>query len=246
MAAIGKLLVLSCFVAAIGMLTWSTTLYAERPQWFSETTDTVVDRGNNFKQLKAEIDSLSRASASASESWGTYLRTLEAREKLRADRKAAFDQRVTWALKGNPNDLIDSMNAKTGRGFYVPFIDEKTRLHDLTLVKGKPRGAPIQGTDGNDLTGLENSQTSITADTEASSMLYAQILEGTNEFQKLSEQVAATDERLKSMGIIRDSVQAELFFLMGFEVNASEARDTVLRRERQLRNRLKSLGVNDP
>ena len=46
--------------------------------------------------------------------------------------------------------------------------------------------------------------------------------------------------------MIRDSIQSEWFFLSSFEVNVYETRETVLRRERQLRNRLKALGVVDP
>jgi len=41
-------------------------------------------------------------------------------------------------------------------------------------------------------------------------------------------------------------VQAELFFLSTFEVNVFETRETVFRRERQLRDRLRTLGINDP
>ena len=56
----------------------------------------------------------------------------------------------------------------------------------------------------------------------------------------------ATQARVIAMGVIRDSVQAELFFLSTYEVNVFETRETVLRRERQLRGRLKVLGYNDP
>jgi hypothetical protein len=48
------------------------------------------------------------------------------------------------------------------------------------------------------------------------------------------------------MGVIRDSAQAEVFFLSTFEVNVFETRETVFRRERQLRARLKGLGILDP
>ena len=48
------------------------------------------------------------------------------------------------------------------------------------------------------------------------------------------------------MGIIRDNTQAELFFLSTFEVNVFETRETVFRRERQLRDRLKILGIVNP
>src|SRR5436305_2045118 len=55
-----------------------------------------------------------------------------------------------------------------------------------------------------------------------------------------------TEARAIKRAEIRDSVQSELFFLSTFEVNVFETRETVFRRERQLRNRLKGLGLVDP
>jgi hypothetical protein len=250
MTAIGKLLVASALAAALAAMTWATTLYAERPGWFAESADSDVDKGHkpaNFKQMKAEIDALGRAAAVASESWGTHLKALEAREKLRVERQAGYAQYVLWAHKGNPRDPIDKDNPRLGgKGFYQPVVDPATRLYDLSAPGGIPKGAPVVGTDGAPLPGLDGLLNSITGDTEAINELNKQIVEARKKFDEISKDVRQTEDRAIAMGAVRDSVQAELFFLQGFEVNVSETRDTVFRRERQLRNRLKSLGVGEP
>jgi hypothetical protein len=248
MTAIGKLLVLSCFVAALSMLTWATGLYVERPGWFADSIDE-PEKGQkpiNFKQMKAEMDALARGAAVASEAWGKHLKALEDREKLRGDRKAAYAQRIAWAHKGNPNDLIDKANPKSGKGFYEPVIDPETRLYDLGLTAGVPKGNAVKGNDDTYLPGVDGLLDSIKGDTEAINDLNKQILEKRTEFDKLTVAVQDTEKKAIAMGVIRDSVQSELFFLQNFEVNVTETRETVIRRERQLRNRLKSLGVYDP
>ncbi len=248
MTAIAKLLLLSALIASLAAMTWATTLYAERPGWFAEGD--AADAGHkpaNFKQMKAEIDSLGRAAAVASESWGTRLRALESREKLRAERLAGYAERIRWAHKGNPRDPVDKNNPRAGgKGFYQPVIDTRTGLYDLSAPAGIPKGAPSVGTDGAPLPGIDGLLGSITGDTEAINDLNNQIAEKRREFDQLSLQVVDTEQRGIKMGVIRDSVQAELFFLRGFEVNVSETRDTVFRRERQLRNRLKTLGLSEP
>ena len=65
-------------------------------------------------------------------------------------------------------------------------------------------------------------------------------------FDEKSKTVSDTEKKLLATTVIRDSIQSEWFFLSSFEVNVYETRETVLRRERQLRNRLKALGVVDP
>lgn len=252
MTAIGKLLVLSSLVAGLGILTWSASVYAQRPGWFAPAAevDAGVDKGNRpvgFAQLKAETDALARSAGAAGAAGGAHLKVLEAREKLRAERKAGYAQRIFWAYKGNPNDPVDKANPKSpGKGFYEPVIDPATKLHDLTTVGGIPKGKPVLGTDGAPLPGLDGLLGSVAGDRADIIDLNEQIKAQRTELNKLSEQVSDTVARVVKMGEIRDSVQGELFFLDTFEVNVFETRETVFRRERQLRNRLKVLGVTDP
>lgn len=251
MTAIGKLLVLSSLVAALGLLTWSTNLYVARPGLFSEEPEGAVDKGNNpitFKQMKTDIDRLGRTAALASEAWGTHLKTLEEREKLQASRRAAYAERLRWAHKGNPNDPIDPTNPKSpGKGFYEPAIDPATKLYDLSKdAKGIPKGKAVTGIDGSPLPGLDGLGSSIAGDTKEIVELSGQIKLARLEVKNLSTQVTAMQTRLLKMTEIRDSVQSEFFFLLTFEVNVFETRETVIRRERQLRDRLKKLGVTEP
>jgi hypothetical protein len=249
MTAIGKLLALLNLVAGIGLLTWSVGLYVQRPGWFADPSES-VDKGNkpvSFKQVKAEADSLFRSAAVASEAWGTQLKLLEQREKYRADRRRGYAERLLWAHKGNPNDKIDKDNPKSpGKGFYEPVIEPGTKLYDLSTVAGLPKGKAVLGTDGSPLPGLDGLLDSISDDTKASLALNDEILKQEAEFDRLDKLVIDTEIRAIKMGVIRDSVQAELFHLSTFEVNVFETRETVFRRERQLRARLKILGITDP
>ncbi len=249
MTAIGKLLAMLNLVAGLGVLTWSVGLYVERPGWFAEP-EPVVDKGNSpvgFKQLKIEIEALTRSAGTASDAWGAHLKKLEAREKVRADRREGYALRRRWALEGNPNDRLDPTNPKSpGKGFYDPVIDPETRLYDLSLTAGVPKGKPSLGTNGEPLLGRNGLLDSISGDVAEIQNLNAQILAGRKEFDKVSADVIAIEDRAVKMNLIRDNVQAELFFLSTFEVNVFETRETVLRRERQLRSSLKVLGVNEP
>jgi hypothetical protein len=249
MTAIGKLLALSALVAGLGVLSWSVSIYVQRPGWFADPTQD-VDKGNklaNFKQLKADTEAQYRLAAVASEQWGTHLKTLEAREKLRSDRRDAYAERIRWAHKGNPNDPIDKEAPKLGgKGFYEPFIDPATKLYDVTLLAGLPKGKAVLASDGSPLPGRDGLLDSLAGDVAEIQNLNMQIKAGRLEFDKIDADVQATEIRLLKMVAIRDNVQAELFFLSTFEVNAFETRETVFRRDRQLRARLKGLGITEP
>jgi hypothetical protein len=254
MTAIGKFLVVSVLFAALGLLTWSTSLYAERPSWFAPVAEGESDRAGrslSFAQMKAETDALARSAAVASEAWGANRAALEKREKLRVDRRLAYAERIRWAHKGNPDDRVDPDNPKSpGKGFYEPVINPRTGLYEAERDKDGvlhlKKGDAVRGTDGKALPGLDGLLGSIEGDTAAAVDLNRQILEQEAEFDRLSRLVLDTENRAIKMGIIRDSVQAELFFLSTFEVNVYETRATVLRRERQLRDRLRTLGIANP
>ena len=285
MTAIGKVLALLNLVGGLAILTWAVGVYVERPGWF-EPAPEGVDKGNSplgFAQMKAEGDALARGAGVASEAWGTHMKALEEREKVRADRRAANADRLRWAHKGHPKHPVDKDNPKSaGVGFYEPVrvddglpklradlkaaedkgqTDVALKLRDdlrrLTLVSGLydlrpdpitglPRGKPAVGTDGLPLPGLDGLLDTVSDDVVAIKNLNEEARLQRETFDQLSTQVRATQGRAISMGVIRDSVQAELFFLTTFEVNVFETRETVLRRERQLRGRLKVLGFNDP
>jgi hypothetical protein len=250
MAAIGKLLAVLTLVVSLGLLTWSVGLYVSRPGWFDPPPDSGIDKGNKpvgFAQLKAETESLNRAAAVASEAGGVHAKLLDEREKYRAARKAAFAQRLVWAHKGHPTDKVDKDNPKSpGKGFYEAVVDPTTKLYDMSTKAGIPQGRAVLGTDGNPLPGLDGLLDTLVGDVTAMQELNKQIAEGRKEYDKLSGQVGAMELRVVKMGVIRDNVQAELFFLSTFEVNVFETRETVFRRERQLRDRLRILGIGNP
>jgi hypothetical protein len=249
MTAIGKLLALLNLFVGLGLLTWSVNIYVQRPGWFADPPET-IDKGNSpvgFKQMKGEADGLVRKAALASEAWGTRLRALDEREKLRAERLDRYAERLRWAQKGNPKDRIDKDNPKSpGKGFYEPVINPATKLYDMTVVDGIPKGAAVKGTNGAPLPGRDGLLDSIAGDTAEILKLTAEIRNREAEFDRIKAQVRETEARSVKMGVIRDFAQSEVFFLEAFEVNVFETRETVFRRERQLRGRLKVLGVTDP
>ena len=154
--------------------------------------------------------------------------------KLRADLKAAEDKGLTDAavkLRGDVRRLA------LAAGLYDLRPDPAT---------GLPRGKPSVGTDGRPLPGLDGLLVTVSDDVAAIKNLNEEAKLQRDRFDELSTQARATQARVIAMGVIRDSVQAELFFLSTYEVNVFETRETVLRRERQLRGRLKVLGFNDP
>ena len=113
-------------------------------------------------------------------------------------------------------------------------------LAQMGRLNETPDGKPLP------LPGLDALVSSVSADVKGIESLTQEIIEQRKQFDTLSTEVVATEKRLLAMNAIRDSVQAELFFLSTFEVNAFETRETVLRRDRQLRNRLKALGASNP
>ena len=221
MTAIGKVLALLNLIVGLGIMAWSTTVYVHRPAWFLKpAAGERNDRAFMFEQLKADALALTRT--------------------------AAYAERLRWAHKGNPKDLVEPGNPKSaGKGFYEPVIDPLTNLHDLAPGVA-PKGKAVVGVDGKALPGLDGLLGTLTGDSNRIVELTEQIGEQQKAFDKLSAEVLATESRAIRMGTIRDSVQAELFYLSTFEVDVYETRETVLRRVRQLRSRLKELGVENP
>ena len=250
MTAIGKLFAVLTLVVGLGILTWSVGIYVQRPGWFEKPPEGGVDKGNSpvgFEALKAETDALVRSSQLASEAWGTHLKLLDDREKVRAARKAAYAERIVWAHKGHPKDKVDKDNpASPGKGFYEPVVDPATKLYDLTKVAGLPKGKAVLGTDGVPLPGLDGLLNSLVGDVTAMQDLNAQIKKQRETYADLQAKTRDVETRGEKMTVIRDSVLAELFFLSTFEVNVFETRETVRRRQVQLRDRLRGLGLGEP
>jgi hypothetical protein len=234
MTTLGKLLAFVNLVIAIAMVTWSVSVYAARPTWFDPKPDGGFAPGRdqeNFAQLKEEIDNLGRVAMSAGAQWGTQRTILEAAEKERTDRLKGYAERLQWARDGrdpkNPNSP----------GFFTPVTDSRG-LIDLNVV-----GDPILGPDNKSLRGANKLGANINADIGEVVRLARECNKLRDEFKDVGVQIQGVETRLLKMGVIRDSVQAELFHLASFEVNVYETRETVVRRKRQLVGRLAELGV---
>jgi hypothetical protein len=231
MTLLGKILAFVNLVIAMAMLSWSVGIYTMRPGWFdkAEGAYPTTSEAENFDQLKAEIDNLGRSAIAASNEWGTQRTRLEGLEKQRAARLKGYGERLEWARTGKPDN-------KDGAGFFEPVYDSRGLL-DLNMV-----GDPILADDNRPLRGVNRLGANLAADVREVEKLSQQISKLRDEFRVVGTQILDTESRLLKMGVIRDSVQAELFHLATFEVNVYETRETVLRRKRQLAGRLAELG----
>jgi hypothetical protein len=228
MTLIGKLLAFLNLFVGLGILSWSVIVYTQRPGWFGPVPDGISPRQypENFAQMKAEVDSLAKLATEASRNWGTQRKILEDLEKVRGERQKAYEERLNWARNGDSK----------GNGFYEPVYEKDSGLLDLTTV-----GPPIKGTDNLPLKGTEKLLTNFQNDVNEVVKYEIQIKKNREEYGKISSVITRTEERLRSMTEIRESIQTELFFLVSFEVNVYETRETVFRRKKQLVARLEEL-----
>jgi hypothetical protein len=230
MTLIGKLLAYLNLIVGLGILSWSVIIYTQRPGLLGPIPESIGPRQypENFAQMKAEAESLARLASAASGNWGAQRKVLEDLEKKHAERLKGYEERLNWAKNGNPKD--------NGNGFYEPVYEKDSGLLDLTTV-----GAPIKGTDNLPLKGSEKLLANFQNDVNEVAKYEKQIVMNRNAYGKLSAEITRTEERLRSMIDIRESIQTELFFLVSFEVNVYETRETVLRRKKQLLGRLAEL-----
>jgi hypothetical protein len=232
----GKFLAFVNLVVGLGLLSWSVSVYVDRPMWFEQIPPAEgVDKGNDpvtFAQLKADIDSLARAADVKSGTWGARLKELEALEALRADRLKGYAERLKWAREGNPKD--------GGNAFYEPVLVESD---GMKLIDLSAKGEPIRGVNNLPLKGADTLLKSFSADVAKVAEMSQAVEKQRKAFGELGVRILATEERLNKMNVIRDSVQNELFYLATFEINVYETRETVFRRQRQLVQRLAELGV---
>jgi hypothetical protein len=189
----------------------------------------------------------------------------------RAEKAPSPDPKELAPLRAEVERLardVDELNLT------VKFFPLVSTLQDPRVDPGTglPRGKVVVAVDGTPLLGSEKLLDTLTKDVEKINELDAVIYKlrkGVKELKtdkdfrepdaytkadeyrqlgagQLITYTKALELRLGKMRDIRDTVQNELFFLSTYEVNVYETRETVLRREKQLRRRLLSLGVTDP
>jgi len=236
MTFIGKLLALANLLVGLGLLTWSISVYVDRPSWFDPATE-VVEKGNTplmFAQLKQEIETLNRAVNLASLAWGEQKATLEKAEARRADRLKKYAERLQWARKGNP--------AQGGAAFFEPVYLKDAAGKDTGILDLDKLGKPIEGPDKLPLKGADTLLDNFGADVRAVAELTEQSLAARKEYDRIGSLIEAEEVRLLKMMEIREAVQAELFYLAAVELGVYETREIVLARQRQLTQRLTELG----
>ncbi|MCE9564178.1 MAG: hypothetical protein K8U57_19215 [Planctomycetes bacterium] len=249
MTFIGKVLAVVNLMIGLGILSWSTSVYFQRPSWFDPIAEGGPDRGSDpktFAQLKQEADALLRVANTASGTWGTNLKNLEALEDRRDKRQAEYAQRLEWAHKGK-----DGKDA-----FFKPLYEKDAANKETSVMKlyeidaaGKYTqvlGEAIVGPDNKPLKGADTLLTNFSGDVKEVQKLSGQIVKHREKYAELTLEIDKDERRLQKMIVIRDAVQGELFYLSSFEVNVYETRETVLRRQKQLVLRLIELGGVGP
>jgi hypothetical protein len=234
MTVIGKVLAFVNLIIGIALVSWSVSLYTQRPAWFDAKPESVSPGHSpqTFAELKDEIDSLGRAATAASAGWGAQRKRLEDLEARRAERLKGYAERLDWARNGHPKNTDQA-------GFFEPVYESATGLTDLTA----PLGDAIKGPDDLPLKGADKLGADLIRDVNEVVKQAKVSSAARDEFAKLGGTILLTESKLLKMGEIRDSVQAERFYLATFEVNVYETRETVLRRKRQLVGRLADLGL---
>ena len=236
MTLLGKLLAFLNLVVGLGIVSWATSVYFQRPSFFDPVTDS-VEKGNSpvtFAQFKQDIDSLGKAANAANAAWGMQEKILVDVEKRRADRLKEYTRRIAWMKTGNPD--------KGQAGFFEAVYEKDasgkpTSVLDITAI-----GNPIKGPNTLPLRGADTLLTAFSDDVAQVIKYEAQIKAKIEEFDAIGIEIRSEEGRLLAMSKIRESVQAELFYLSSFEVNVYETRETVLRRKKQLVTRLTELG----
>ncbi|MBA4191597.1 MAG: hypothetical protein C0467_26765 [Planctomycetaceae bacterium] len=245
MTFIGKTLAIFNLLIGLGIVSWSASVYTQRPAWFDPIPEGGADKGSDpkvFAQLKKDAETLAKAANIASGTWGANLKTLETLEDRRDKRVAEFAQRLQWTKTGKDgkNAFFKPVWEKdaTGKDTSVMQLYEEDAAGKYTQVLGEP----IIGPDGQPLKGSETLLTNFSDDVKKVTELSQLVVKHREKYAELSLEILKDEDRLLRMIKIRDAVQGELFYLSSFEVNVYETRETVLRRQKQLVLRLMELG----
>lgn len=237
MTFIGKVLAILNLLAGLAIVTWSASVYYQRPGWFDPIPEGGVDKGHeprNFAMLKKEAESLARVANRASGEWGANLKILEDLELRRDSRRKVYAERLAWAHKGNAKD--------NGNAFYAPVWEKDANGKDTSFLDTTKLGVAIKGPDDVPLKGVDTLLTNFSDDVKQVVTLSEKIDKHRLDYAEKSKQILIEEARLVKMIEIRDAVQSELFYLASFELNVYETRETVLRRQKQLVWRLRELG----
>lgn len=236
MTLIGKLLAVLNLLIGLALVSWATSVRQHTPGWFDPIPEN-YDKGSqpvSFAMVKAEVESLARSADAASGVWGANLKVLEAAEARRDKRRAEYAKRIDWARNGNPG--------KAGAGFFEPVMEKDASGKDTSYLDVDSLGKAIKGADDQPLRGADKLLANFTGDVDTVAKLATEIEKARRDYGDLSKDIILEENRLLAMLTVRDSVLAEVFYLATFEVNVYETRETVLRRKRQLVQRLTELG----
>ncbi len=238
MTAFGKVLVFLNLAAAVALLSWSASLYANRIDWVDRKSDTETVKGE-ITLLKEEIDKATRSIADAQVAYAAKSKDLTDAEALRDSRKRAYAVRLNEARRGT---------------FHAQVYDDPTRPAFVNLrtpgpVALGPDNQPLRGVDFLEAEFkrqlqqaqlLREGQRKFDPNANPQSQLATLGIDGLRQMQGvLSDRIADLDVAIGKQKDVLTNLKGEAAFLADERVNWVARLQTLERRQQQLEDRLK-------
>lgn len=256
MTGIGKILVFLNLIAAAALLTWGLSAFRNSPQWVDVKGEGSSVEGE-ISLLKKEIDRYSKASAGASNGYAANNATVRNAEATRDFRKVRLD---VWMK-----------DAENGQFFTLPRLANDPAVLDTSDAAEAARKNPMRallGPDNTALKGLDALQKLYQNELDDRKLLIdgkppataaewmnpngllvpARMADlGIKDLRTLHEwvsgQMKVTDVAIDKQRVIQANLANEASYLGDSRINWIAQLQTVEQRNKQLKDRLKSLGA---
>lgn len=250
MTAVGKLLVFLNLFVAVVLVTWATSLYANRLDWLDrKTEDGEVVKGQ-ISTLKREIEETTRLIVASQDSYGTRDRVLATLETERFYRAAQFDARLararTGEVKGTDGPfrtIVKLGDAKAKPASPLLKLFPKQVTNGLVDVDSPGDSETTDKDKKLALRGTKEIQDELVRQLDATKTATDDILKLRTEFAAASEQIVVVGKQTDVQNEILANLLEQGKYLGSAQVNWDEELRTVLTRKRQLEARLDGLGV---
>jgi peptidoglycan hydrolase CwlO-like protein len=227
MMKLGKVLVFLNLFVAIALVTWATSLTANRLDWVSRTEGETKIEGE-IPRLAREINALGKQVAEASGTYGQADRALaEAESGIDPGREGRDRRRAVFAAR-----LSDANNGR----FYT-----QLQIPNKVLIDVTRQGPAVIGPGGLPLEGVEKYQLRLENARKDGQLYDTQIVKLRQQFAELSAQIEDTDTRITIQREILANLGDEDKFLKSLQVNWDEDLRTLQTRQQQLQRRIESV-----
>lgn len=250
MTAVGKLLVFLNLFVAVVLVTWATSLYANRLDWLDrKTEDGEVVKGQ-ISTLKREIEETTRLVVASQDAYGKRDGVLAALETERFYRAAQFDARLARAKTGEVKGadgpfrtIVKLGDAKAKKLSPLLTLFPKQVTNGLVDVDSPGDSETTDKDKKLALRGTKDIQDELVRQLDATKTATDDILKFRTEFAAASDQIVIVGKQTDVQNEILANLLEQGKYLGSAQVNWDEELRTVLTRKRQLEARLDGLGV---